>query len=102
TVTVAAGSYTDVAGNSGGVGADTVTVDRFEAAAFTGDNLRFLINTTNENESTQGSGGQSLNSGADLGSFQSIGVPGSWTFTLARPSTSFHITGNALVTKTSF
>ena len=31
TISVAAGSYTDIAGNSGGGGSDTVAIDRFEA-----------------------------------------------------------------------
>jgi Ca2+-binding RTX toxin-like protein len=35
TVSLAAGSYTDAAGNSGGAGSDTVTVDRFEAFIYT-------------------------------------------------------------------
>ena len=33
TISVAAGSYTDAAGNSGGAGSDTVAIDRFEAPA---------------------------------------------------------------------
>jgi hypothetical protein len=94
------GSYTDVAGNAGATGAnDAVIIDRQEST-FTADNLRFLINTATENESTQGVGGQSLISGADLGTFQSLGLPGTWTFSLANTpgSVPFQITGNHLFT----
>ena len=94
-------SATDAAGNTGTSGALGVTVEA--PPAFNVDNLRFLINTTTENESTQGSGGQSLNANSDLGSFQSLGLPGTWTFTLvnAPGSVPFQITGNHLITTTS-
>jgi len=98
------GAYTDVAGNVGATGAtDTVAIDRFEAPAFTADNIRFLINTTAENEGGGGTGGQTIVTNADLGTFQAIGLPGTWTFTIANPGPTipFQISGNHLLTTSS-
>jgi Ca2+-binding RTX toxin-like protein len=93
------GFYNDISGNTGATGAnDTVAIDRQESA-FTADNLRFLLNTTTENEG--GQSGQTIASGSDLGTFQALGLPGTWTFTLGTPSASFQITGNHLITTAS-
>jgi Ca2+-binding RTX toxin-like protein len=60
-----------------------------------------MINTTTENEGGGGNAGQTIVSGADLGTFQALGLPGTWTFTLASPVAGFQITGNHLITTTS-
>jgi Ca2+-binding RTX toxin-like protein len=91
-------SATDAAGNTGTSSALAVTVET--ASAFTADNLRFLINTTTENEG--GTNGQTIASGSDLGTFQALALPGAWTFTLASPVSGFQITGNHLLTTASF
>jgi Ca2+-binding RTX toxin-like protein len=48
TISIAAGSYTDAAGNDGGGGSDTVAIDRFEATAFTAnDDTVYISSGTN-------------------------------------------------------
>jgi len=78
-------------------------VGQNEAATFTADNVRFLINTSTENEGGNRGGGQELASGANLGTFQPFGVPGTWTFSLQSQSGSvpFQIVGNQLFTTTT-
>ena len=78
-VSVAAGSYTDVAGNSGGAGSDTVTVDRFEAAPNAAPtDIKFSLN-----ESSANSQGANLGSGDLLGMFTAVDPDSAaWTFTL--------------------
>ena len=83
----------------------TVTINGVNepTPAFAANDLRFLLNTATENEGGGGSGGQTIVANADLGTFQAIGLAGTWTFTLdnAGPTIPFQITGNHLITTTS-
>ena len=79
-MSIAASSYTDVAGNSGGAGSDTVAIDRFEAPADVQapTDIKFSLNETSANGQ-----GTNLNAGAVLGSLTAVDADSSsWTYTL--------------------